>query len=104
MIFIRHPEHTVLHRAIFNARRRPRTARATFRDDSKFLLFLLARRGDPFGARFVFLLVGHHSGGLCDFTLSCHEPRLSPRWSASFCHTHTSTGGARTPMGSVPKA
>src|SRR4029077_9912506 len=78
MILVRHPEHAVFHRAIFHARRRTRAARAAFRDDRKFLWFFLARGGDPFGARLLLLLVGHHSSGLRNFTLGCHAPRLPP--------------------------
>src|SRR5216683_2904788 len=100
IILVRHPEHAVFHRAIFHARRRPRAARAAFRDDRKFLWFFLARGGDPFGARLVLLLVGHHSSGLRHFTLG-HEPRLSPR-SPSFCHTTASTTGFPAPLGTRP--
>src|SRR5712664_2972648 len=100
MILVRHPEHAVFHGTILHARRRTRAARAAFRDDRKFLWLLLARGGDPFGARLVLLLVGHHSSGLRHFTLG-HEPRLSPR-SPSFCHTTPSTTGFPAPLGTRP--
>src|SRR5713226_666620 len=103
IILVRHPEHAVFHRAIFHARRRTRAARAAFRDDRKFLWFFLARGGDPFGARFVLLLVGHHSSGLRHFTLGCHAARPSPR-SPSFCHTSTSTARIHSPLGTRPPA
>src|SRR5258706_6987978 len=88
MILVRHPEHAVFHGTIFHARRRPRAPGAALGDNCKFFWFLLTRGGDPFGARLVLLLVRYHSSGLRDFTLGCHEPRLSPQ-PQSLCHTST---------------
>src|SRR5579872_872196 len=64
MVFVRHPEHTVFHWAIFHAGRRAGASGAAFGDDREFLGFLLARGGEAFGLRFKLLLVGHHPDGL----------------------------------------
>src|SRR5215475_4746900 len=53
MVFVRNPEHAIFHRAVFNARRRSGTTRATLRDHGKFFRFFLAGCGDALGAGLV---------------------------------------------------
>ena len=57
MVFVGNPEHAILDRAVFHARRRTGATRAAFSDDGEFFWFLLARGGDALGARFVLELI-----------------------------------------------
>ena len=76
IVLVRHPEHTVFHRAVLDAGRRARAAGAALGNDGKFFGFLLARGGDSLGARLVLQLVGHHSGRFCDIGCVSHLQRF----------------------------
>src|SRR6266850_2454770 len=60
-VFVRHPKHAVLDGAVFHAGRRSRAPGTALGDDGEFFRFLLAGGGDPLGAGFKLLLVGHAS-------------------------------------------
>src|SRR6267142_587657 len=85
-VFVRHPKHAVLDGAVFHAGRRSRAPGTALGDDGEFFRFLLAGGGDPLGAGFKLLLVGHHSRGFDDFLLRGHRriiPLFSALWNAS---------------------
>src|SRR5690349_12158608 len=96
MILVGHPEHAVFYWTIFHARWRPGAPRAALGDNCKFFWFFLARGGDPFGARFVLLFVGHHPGGFRDFALSGHEFLPFPLL-PSYFHTCTAQWAPGSP-------
>ncbi len=84
-VFVRHPKHAVLDGAVFHAGRRSRAPGTALGDDGEFFRLLLAGGGDPLGAGFKLLLVGHHSRGFDDFLLRGHGriiPLFSVFWNA----------------------
>jgi len=64
IIVVGDPEHAVFYRTILDAGGRTCTSSAALGDDREFFGFLFARRGEAFGLRFKFELVGDHSDGL----------------------------------------
>src|SRR6266849_6984982 len=76
IVLVRHPEHAIFHRTIFNAGRRSSAAGAALRNNGQFFWLLLARGGDTLRAGFKLLLVGHHSGSLDNFGCVSHFQRF----------------------------
>jgi hypothetical protein len=64
MIFVRHPEHAVFHRTIFNARRRAGASGAALGDDGQLFGLFLARSGQTLRSGFELLVVRNHPNGL----------------------------------------
>src|SRR5262249_4081586 len=79
MILVRHPEHTILNRTVFNTGWRSCTSRTALPNDRKFFGFFLARRRNPFRTRLVLQRFGHQSFSLDDFRIARHGPSLWSR-------------------------
>src|SRR6266481_4714944 len=76
IVLVRHPEHAIFHRAVFDAGGRARAAGAALGNDGQFFRLFLARGGDALRARLKLLLVGHHSWSFDSIGCVCHFQRF----------------------------